>query len=182
MSVASSDCSSSTMASLSPEARARRRAIRERELQKSFARHNLPGFNVPGPGQYDTARSSFKADFTPGAWSSDELTQHLILDNTGHSIEYGSAKPGRWDDLGRDPGRYALHLHEVQNEHPRRNVNGVYMDSPIPQRPIARNNRGQPATLKWQLQAPPPGLGLGSAIHFNTATPLGGSPSGPQRM
>jgi hypothetical protein len=142
-----SGCSSSTAAGLSPEQRIARRAIRERELAAHFARYNLPGFNTPGPGQYERKHGLAGGTFNtrPGQspWSRDVVTQHETLDTTERPIN-----PKKITHVG-DPGRYVYRNHEIGNY--KNNVAGVLMNSPLPQRPIATNGGGQPATLPWQV-------------------------------
>ena len=142
-----SGCSSSTAAGLSPEQRIARRAIRERELAAHFARYNLPGFNTPGPGQYERKHGLAGGPFNtrPGQspWSRDVVTQHETLDTTERPIN-----PKKITHVG-DPGRYVYRNHEIGNY--KNNVAGVLMNSPLPQRPIATNGGGQPATLPWQV-------------------------------
>ena len=141
---AASGCSSSTSTGLTAEQRAQRRARRERELAAQYERHCLPGFNVPGPGQYlkePASVSAFKVGAGPSAWSSDEMAQHVTLNSDGRVIDFQ-----RLTSIG-DPGKYVSRAHEMGVE--KSNATGVSFNSALPQRPIGK--RGQTATLPWQM-------------------------------
>lgn len=140
-----SGCSSSTAAGLSPAQKVARRAIRERELAAHFARYNLPGFNVPGPGQYEKktgyAGSTFHVQPGASPWSADVIEQHYTLDTTDRPIDMTKIT-----NMG-DPGRYVSRNHEMGKI--KNNLSGISFSSPLPQRPIALVG-GQPSTLPWQ--------------------------------
>ena len=122
----------------------------------SPARPPVPTQNYPAPGHYDTAGSTFTVlkpspghELRPSPWSTDETAQHEMVDSTGRPI---GDNTGKAKTIVGDPGRYTSHIHEMFQPMGGKNIAGVYLNSPIPQRPVAVNvGRGQPATLSWQM-------------------------------
>ena len=49
-----------------------------------------------------------------------------------------------------DPGWYYSRKHEIFQPNSPNKV-GIFFNSALPQRPIAVNHRGEPATLPWQV-------------------------------
>ena len=85
--------------------------LREKELSRQLHRHNLPGFNVPGPGQYVSydmgtgtiERRVEKAKAQQSPWAMDRMERSIGGNNLNmkHKTIIG------------DPGAYVSHDHEM---------------------------------------------------------------------
>ena len=144
-----SSTTTTTTALLTPEQRAVRRARRERELRQHFERLDLPGFNVPGPGEPDRrpfGGSTLRIGEGSSPWACDLMSQHDVLDIQGQPVDKIKHKT----HVG-DPGWYVSRRHELAEQQRTNGTNlpGISFNSPLPQRPIGL--RGQMVTRPWQM-------------------------------
>ena len=106
---------------------------REQELNKQHQRRSLPGFNVPGPGQYapfDLGSGSIecrveKAKATRSSWAMD--TSKRMLGGNSLDVKHKT-------HVG-DPGKYVTHMHEMAVAQDRAGNAALSFWSTMPQRP-----------------------------------------------
>lgn len=130
-------CSTSVQSwALSPQERAARRMQRERELEDASRRRLLPGFNVPGVGQYDPFEKSSgtierrvaRGKAMPSAWAVNSTPQHPLAMLRPVDMK-------KITSVG-DPGCYVSQVHEMGRQAQRGGSTAISFYSAVPQRPI----------------------------------------------
>ena len=129
-----SGASSISISAMTPRQRMEVRMLREKELSRQLHRHNLPGFNVPGPGQYVSydmgtgtiERRVEKAKAQQSPWAMDRMERSIGGNNLNmkHKTIIG------------DPGAYVSHDHEMSFRQKRAGNAALSFWSSMPQRPI----------------------------------------------